>query len=44
MKKLIKLFTRRKNKKVKIKVLSDFTKLPECDYDGMGNFSRRGRP
>jgi hypothetical protein len=25
-------------------IVQDLKKLPDCDYDGMGNFSRRGRP
>jgi len=43
MKWLIKLFTRRNNKEEEKKVVPE-KELPICDYDGMGNFSRIGKP
>ncbi len=43
MKWLIKCFTRKKDKKEKKKDEIE-KELPICDYDGMGNFSRMGKP
>ena len=46
LKKIFKIFRRRKKeRKVHTTTISEsVSKLPESDYDGMGNFSRFGRP